>query len=156
MQDPTHTWKPQGAVFLWRYLENTRNYPGWHLTADSTGVRSILALLDLLASSSVRLYRTIPVTRPTIRELSAPNNKQGTAKTAVPAKWRFDFDPTTPGRWTFPQNLEPACLSFGPEYVPALVAGLTGIENGSGDYSIGPKTKECPDLSAHLWFWWRP
>ncbi len=32
---PIARWRQAGAIFLWRYEENVRNDPGWHLTADA-------------------------------------------------------------------------------------------------------------------------
>jgi RHS repeat-associated protein len=38
---PTH-WKQCGLVYLWHYVEKSRNYPGWHLALDSAGHVAIL------------------------------------------------------------------------------------------------------------------
>ena len=42
---PQYRWKQRGIISLWRYTENSRNYSGWHLTADAAGCASLLELL---------------------------------------------------------------------------------------------------------------
>jgi hypothetical protein len=49
MPDPTVArWKQQGRVYLWRYKENRKNYPGWHFTADAVACNALLELFELM------------------------------------------------------------------------------------------------------------
>ena len=146
MKPLSHSWKQHGSISLWRYTENERNFPGWHLNADPTGCRSLLALFEALAADGPSAFRTVDLTRPTASILAVPNNKGGTAKFKSPKKWRISFS-NEPSHWSFPQTLEPAELCYGQDWLAPLCEGVIGIPEGHGDYSIGGS-----DL--RLWFWW--
>jgi hypothetical protein len=144
-----NSWKQSGTVWVWRYTENLHNFPGWHLTADTTGCRSLLALLDAFAADGVAGTRTINVSSPTASVLGVPNNRA--AAWLAPAKFRLSFS-ATPSQWSFPDSLEPAELAVGVDWLPQLRRGIAGIPLGEGDYSIGPSSRG----SVRLWFWWQP
>lgn len=140
-----HRWRQTGRISLWRYLENERNYPGWHLNADAAGCRSLLMLLDALATDGDG-SRVIAITAPTRAELAVPNNRRGRAAWVAPEKLRLTFS-TTDDRWSFPADLAPAALDIGAAWLAALRDGIDGIPKGRGDHCIGRG-----DL--RLWFWW--
>jgi hypothetical protein len=142
MEDP-YSWKQEGVISLWRYTEFPRKYGGWHLTADSAGVSSLLSLLKQLAGSP-HLYRTLTVTPPSPLALRAPNFQQGRAAWVAPAKWQIRC--VLAECWQFPASLEPAMLTVGGEFLQALESGLKGIPKGEGDFGIGN--------SDPLYFWW--
>jgi len=142
----SHTWKQRGSISLWRYTENERNFPGWHLSADGAGCDSLAALVDSLAKDGVPVSRSVELTPPTPALLAIPNNRRGTAKYVAPFKLRVSFV-SDPSSWLFPEHMEPAELSFGHDWLVPLVKGINGIPLGQGDYCIGS------DLP--LWFWWR-
>jgi hypothetical protein len=141
----SHSWKQEGSLSLWRYTENERNYPGWHLTADLAGCQSLIALFEALAADGPSAFRTVDLTRPTRATLSVPNNRGGTADFESPEKLRIGFSENA-SHWSFPPQLEPAEFSYGYEWLSPLREGLNGIPLGKGDYSIG---RDLP-----LWFWW--
>lgn len=143
----SQSWQQSGSVMLWRYTENQRNFPGWHLTADPPGCASLIALLDAFAADGTPISRTLTVTAPTQATLAVPNNRS--AAPVVPAKLRISFSQTATG-WSFPQSINPAELSVGADWLPVLRQAIAGIPRGKGDYSIGP-----PD-SGSLWLWWQP
>lgn len=142
------TWKPSGAVSLWRYTENTRNYPGWHLNADVAGCRSLLDLLDALATEPGS-YRTIPLRPPSEAQLSVPNNRG--AAPAAATKLRLAVA-DAPAQWHLPADHDPATLTIGSDWLAPLRKGLLDITRGRGDYSIGEEDSD----SLRLWFWWGP
>ena len=149
MDTELHTWKQAGAVSLWRYTEFKHKFGGWHLSADSAGIASLLALVQALQSAPGS-HRTISVTPPSDRLLKVPNYQQGAALWAAPKKWQLRFSAVS-ATWLFPAQMEPAELCFGREYLPQLVAGLEGIPKGEGDFCIGSPA----DGNLALWFWWR-
>ena len=146
MKLSSHSWKQRGAISLWRYTENERNYPGWHLSANSAGCESLIALIEVLSADGAGATRSVKLMPPTPAILGVPNNKHGTAKFKAPEKLRISFSGVS-DHWLFPQQLEPAELSFGHDWIARLRNGLAGIPNGIGDFSIGG---EFP-----LWFWWQ-
>ena len=145
----SHSWKQAGSVALWRYRENQHNFPGWHITADTVGCASLLALLDALAADGRTSSRTLAVQAPTPAILSVPNNRSSGWRS--PSKLRLSFS-ATPSEWSFPESSEPAALTLGFEWLPALRQGIAGIPNGEGDYSIG----KAGGGNLQLWFWWQP
>jgi hypothetical protein len=150
MKPISHSWKQEGSISLWRYTENERNYPGWHLSADTRGCSSLSSLLQSLAADGDGAARAIALEPPTASVLAIPNNRGGQAKFRAPAKLRVRFV-RDPRLWSFPKTLEPAELAFGYDWLAPLKQGLDAISQGQGDYSIGIDH----DGNLPLWFWWR-
>ena len=142
-----NAWKQSGRISLWRYTENERNFPGWHLNGDADGCKSLLALLDALAADGEG-SRTVAIIAPTKTQLSVPNNKAGLAAWKAPSKLRITFSPTS-REWRFPANLDPAELTVGADWLQPLRDGISGIPAGRGDYAVGDRI-----MGLSLWFWW--
>ena len=142
-----NAWRQSGRISLWRYIENERNYPGWHFNADIAGCQSFEELLNALATDGSG-SRTISLTSPTVRELQVPNNRGGRAKWMAPAKFRVILSQSS-SEWYFPSALDTATLSVGTDWLGPLREGLSGIPKGQGDYSIGGSEDE----NLQLWFW---
>jgi hypothetical protein len=60
-------------VYLWRYLENVQNYPGWNVAADRAGTETLREVLALVADGVVPTNE-ISCTQPSQIVLSVPNN----------------------------------------------------------------------------------
>lgn len=134
---------------LWRYLENQRNYPGWHLSADSVGCVSLLALLDAFTIDGTPSSRTLAIIPPTQTILAVPNNRS--SSWISPTKLRISFT-SVPFEWCFTESADPAELSLGSDWLAKLRKSVAGIVDGVGDYSIG----HSGGGSLRLWFWWQP
>src|SRR6266702_378107 len=156
MTEKVDAWKQRGNVYLWRYQENCKNFPGWHLAADRAGAESLLILLAEFKSSTASVYRTITLSKPTINVLAVPNNKGGKARWWAPSRFRINFDPNPEAMslWSFPVDQDPAVLFVGREFLLRLEAGIVDLSQGKGDYSIGGVTKEELSEQTSLWFWW--
>lgn len=154
MRTDVTSWKQKGVISLWRYEENIRNYPGWHLTADATGVESLIFLLNLMRESCAATYRTITITPPSASALCVPNNKGGKASFIAPQKWRIEYTKRAElsETWHFPVTSESASLLMGANFLALLAAGVEGILHGKGDYSIGSSGAD----NSVLWFWGYP
>lgn len=142
-----NSWKQFGRISLWRYTENERNFPGWHLNADEAGCRSLLLLFEAFAADGIG-SRTVAITAPTKAQLVVPNNKAGLAACVAPEKLRITFSPA-PEEWSFPSDLDPAMIRVGSSWLSQLRDGIAGIPEGRGDYAIGDRKGGFP-----LWFWW--
>lgn len=142
----SHTWKQAGSIALWRYTENIRNYPGWHITADSAGSASLVDLLDAFAADGVPVSRTLAISTPTTAILAVPNNRSSAWRSA--SKLRLSLS-ANESEWLFPDFLEPAELTIGAQWLLELRRGIAGIPHGKGDYCIGPTRNG----SFQLWFW---
>jgi hypothetical protein len=148
MDRPSHAWRQQGNIAIWRYTENTRNYPGWHLTVDAPGAQSASVLVASLHADSPGSSRTVAVRAPSAAELRVPNNR--TAGIVAPEKLRLTSHPDS-GHWHFEEVSGTLAFSFGAAWVEPLRAAIGGIAHGEGDFSIGPPARE-----QRLWFWWQP
>lgn len=143
----SHTWKQSGPVALWRFIENQRNFPGWHLTANAGGCASLIALLDAFAIDNAPSSRVLAIVQPTLAELRVPNNRS--SGITVPGKLRLVFAEES-NAWSFPAATDTAELTFGSQWLAPLKEAVAGIPLGKGDFSIGLRSGE------RLWFWRQP
>lgn len=139
-------WAQRGRISLWRYTENTRNYPGWHLNADAAGCESLIALFQELATGSSPV-RSVVVTPPAAAQVRVPNNRS--AAWLAPDRIKVGWSPNA-SEWLLPPSTEPARLTFGSDWLEPLRSGVMGIPRGQGDYAIGSRANG----SLVLWFWW--
>jgi hypothetical protein len=146
MTNSSYAWQPRGSTSLWRYAENERNYPGWHLSADRAGSESLTELIDAFASMSVAAVRTLELDCPSAAVLAVPNNKGGTAAIDAALKLRVRYV-EQPSRWQLSMTRDAAELEVGHEWLARLRSGCVDMANGRGDYSIG--------THPGLWFWWQ-
>ena len=146
---PQYRWKQRGIISLWRYTENSRNYTGWHLSADAVGCASLLELLQALTASPESAYRTVHVTPPSPTTLKVPNFRS--AKWVAPTKWRIAFEPNKEATslWNIETQQDSMNLTLGGTMIQELASGVKDISRGEGDYSIGGS-----DRQPRLWFWW--
>lgn len=139
-----HRWTPHGTVYVWRYLENVRNYPGWNIALDKSSQDGLKQLCLAFAGQTDYCYRTIPITRPTKQILQVPNNKSGHAQFSSPAKLRLEYDPSSPMRWSFELDDDRAVFIVGSGRVAEIKAVLDNPEQYF-DQSIGGE--------PGLWLW---
>jgi hypothetical protein len=91
------SWKQSGRLFLWRFTDNVRNFPGWHFMLDSTGSKSIAGLLNAMSKSDTSCIRIVQVSQPTTEVLRVPNNRD--AGCVTPTKLRIELDVTDADAW---------------------------------------------------------
>jgi hypothetical protein len=118
MSDAVNRWTPSGNPYFWRYLENVRNYPGWHFALDPAAIGSISVLLEAMLEANSPSYRTLPVVPPPAPLLSVPNNKSGLAKWQSPSKLRIRFAPSNATAWAFSGDAAIVEWSIGNAHVP--------------------------------------
>ncbi len=88
-----HNWKQKGNVYLWRYIEGVKNYPGWNFAVDEDARLSLTNLLLAFVKDDVASHRAVALTKPTDTVLIVPNNRGGIAKFKSPAKARVLYQP---------------------------------------------------------------
>lgn len=156
MASDVNTWKQKGNVYLWRYPDAYKNFPGWHLATDRIGAQSLLELIARLEKSPTPVYRTVHITEPTKAVLSVPNNRGGEASVWSPSRLKLSFDPSeeVSSLWHFLPAQDQAALSVGQLFLSRIKAGIADIMRGEGDYCIGGHKKEPKGEDTCLWFWW--
>jgi len=141
-------WKQRGTISLWRYTENQKNFPGWHLNADGEGCASLLKLIDALRGHPGS-YRKLRLSSPSPQQLAVPNNR--TAAWIAPQLWVIQHDPEGE-HWHFASESETVTLIAGACWLERLRTGAAGIPAKQGDDSIGAGRLQ----ESRLWFWWGP
>ena len=136
------------TIALWRYLENERNYPGYHLTADGSGCQllrdQISCMLDRRTADA-----EVALSPATQRMLNVPNNRRGEARCVYfSSLWLHRSEVAGDLRMT--ESAGACQLLASLDFLAQMRAGIEDIGHGRGDYSIGDKNGQL------LWFWWFP
>lgn len=131
---------------IWRYKDNWRNYPGYHLSADAEGCA---ALLEWLRSPKTRPeFRLQPVTS---EVLSVPNNQDGLTAYVASTLFKLLVRPDVGrGYFVFSEASGRLTLECSHQQVECIIGGVEDIVRGRGDYCIGGDDQHV------LWFWWYP
>lgn len=141
-EDPTFARKMR--ICVWRYLDNIRNYPGYHLSADAEGCQELRKRLG-----GIRESATFVLTLPDAAVLSVPNNQDGRARCFGGRTLKVRTTPALdPGTFHWDEQDATFILTISREQIARLLAGVADIERGVGDYSIRG------DSDQALWFWW--
>jgi hypothetical protein len=142
-------WKQNGSLYLWRYLENTRNFPGWHLSADNLFCLSLANLIERMMAARWNAEKALLVTPPTAKVLSVPNNHNGEArwKSAQSFLLKYPKDKVAADYFSLEETEGNVILSVGTEKLQLFNECVLGISQGKGDFSIGSG-------GSQLWFWW--
>lgn len=144
---------PPGSIFLWRYRENAPNFPGWHLTTDTGGVRSLSDQLIRLRDGPVRATARIPTQRPTHAMLAVPNNLDGLAAWSSPRALVLRV--SEQGReWRMSTKNAELWIDCGKVQIAEFLDAVEKLVQGFGDFSIGSAKEDLDD--QRLTFWWYP
>jgi hypothetical protein len=157
MSDPQiGKWKQRGKIYLWQYIDNIKNYPGWNFAADEKACMSLINLIDLMKTATWPSSIILNISAPTPKILKVPNNKGGNArwKTVGTFKLKYPKDQVDPDCWLFSldSTKHQIQLTLGRSWLEALQQGIVDINKGKGDFSINPTLGNNQD--EPLWFWW--
>jgi hypothetical protein len=148
-----NAWKQQGNLYLWRYTEETKHFPGWHITADAQGCLAILDLLNRVEQYPSSAERTLRITLPTsdIVQILCRHMRW-----KAPERLKFVYLPALDAEkyWRIEEKIaSKVFLTVGTHYLAQLKMGITGIMKGVGDYSIGNQEIAEDNVKMRLWFW---
>ena len=141
-RSPVNTWKQSGRLFLWRFTENTRNFPGWHFMVDRAAAASLSELLKAMARGTPPCFRGVVVSLPTAEVLAVPNNRHSGC--VAPEKLRVELDPEDADSWAFEEEGAVLHWRMGAHKLQ-LAADVFGDPVKYFDSSIGK--------SPALWSW---
>jgi len=121
-----HNWQSSGSFYLWRYLENSRNYPGWHFAADQNGSVALKRLLVALNKDKKSQFRTAPLSSPKTGVLGIPNNqlRGKPARLETREKVRFTYRSGEPDAWGISVQNDYLDWSFGENTSQLIVSVL--------------------------------
>ena len=149
MKEKIEKLKISGGVYIWKYADNDRNYPGWNITVDNLASQELSILFDMMAQCEWSTIKRIQTSRPTDNELSVPNNRHGKARWTTKSKISFSIKTNnTPDYWTTNEMTDELEICFGKEKLKELRDAIINIPNGKGDFAIGDKNDE-----NILYFW---
>ena len=136
-------------IFLWRYRENTRNYPGYHLTADRKGCAHLSDVLTTHEGTRRPMTNSVTLAPVTPEILSVPGNSRGDATAVALASLTLLTDPSYPDEWFKISDNGSACsLELSRAQAGCVLEGVTDILRDKGDYCVGG------DGDHVIWFWW--
>jgi hypothetical protein len=147
-------------AWAWEYLENRRNYPGVHFTADGPSCEALIRCLDKLESTGPDHYRTIPLkTLAPADEAKISGGQQYRSFEILRLEYVGVSEPLQ--QMLVRGDASRLLIQFTSVRLPDLRAGFQDVLAGTGDYSISPardKSKgwnlgPLDQQSDSLWFW---
>lgn len=150
MKDRIEKLNITGKVYAWKYLENSRNYPGWNFTVDKRASESLFELLNLMEQCEFSSKKEIQITIPTENQIKVPNNQNGSAKWITASKLILKLiKKTEKGHWEIIEKETEIEIQFGENKLVEFGKAITGIPKGNGDFAISSDSGE-----SILCFWW--
>ena len=137
-----NSWNQTGLFYFWRFTENAKNYPGWHLATDSTGHSSFLDLLKRLRNTTESgASRTVRATSPSSEILATVNNRRSAL--VSPTRVRVATSDVV-NQWTITEAEADVTIKIGADQLDGIVRWLASPP-AAFDTTYG---KDPP-----LWFW---
>lgn len=139
-----------GNVFLWKYLDNIKNYPGWHFTSDNEGSVSLSELLILMNNYEWSCKKTIKVEAPSHSQLQVPNNQRAQARIQFKNTLTFyNKKNESQDFWQIIESKDGLEIQFGKLKAKELQNSIINIPLGYGDFSIADKSE---DNILNIWW----
>lgn len=151
-KEEINKFKISGQIYLWKFLENQRNYPGWNLTADKTGCESLLQLFEMMKQTEWSSKKEIQTAVPTELQIKVPNIQNGNAKWKYAKTLILNYKKNSASdEWMIAENSDTVEIRFGTDKLTEFENSISKIQKGSGDFAISDF--EESDASI-LYFWW--
>lgn len=138
-----YNWKQKGNLYLWRYKDNPKNYPGWQFAGDRVGVKSFCELLNLMQKEERNVKRTIQFSTPTEKELTIPGCN---SKIVSESKAVLHCEVEGSIEWCIKPYGDSMDIIADPYSIKGLRESLNKWLNGENDFSFGHAKNQ-------LWFW---
>lgn len=142
IMNEVNKWKQRGEVYFWRYIENTRNYPGWHLAIDRHGSASFMELIVAFLSCNHMCMRTLSLRLPDSTVLSVPNNIR--SRIYSKDKLRLHWDPHRESQWSIEEHENVISIQVGKEMLFRVQHALENPRDAFDTIIASDPT---------LWFW---
>jgi len=149
MKDKIEKLNINGKIYVWKYIENSRNYPGWNFTADKKASESFTELFRLMQSCAWSSKKEIKTTIPTEIQIKIPNNRNGIAKWKSVSKLSICLKKIDDKNfWKIMEKEDEVEIHFGENKIVELETAINRISKGNGDFAISNNLEE--DI---LYFW---
>lgn len=133
------------AIYVWRFLSNIDNYPGWNVAVDASGASAWLAEIDRIMADRRTVAKELGVTAPTPTVLECVNN-QGAA-VASPTRIWFEWS-ADPSHISVQESHGGAIIRAGDISLKRLSDALTHPDDWF-DRSLAPDSGN----EGEIWFW---
>lgn len=151
MKEQINKLKVKGKIYIWKYLENSRNYPGWNITTDKIGGESLLKLIDLMITCKWSSKKTFQTIEPNKNQLNVPNNKNGKAEWKSVQNLTLNLKKKIePDFWEIIDKGNEIEILLGNNSLLKLEKAIKRILNNDGDFAIYSSN----DDENVLYFWW--
>lgn len=139
-----------GKVYAWKYLQNSRNYPGWNFTVDKIASGSLLELLDLMKHCEWSSRKEIVISNPTENQIKVANNQNGSAKWKTVSRLILSSKKNIEKElWKVIEKETEIEIQFGENKLIEFEKAISGIPKGIGDFAITSDSEE-----NILYLWW--
>lgn len=139
-----------GRVCLWRYRDKSRDYAGFHLSADRAGCDQLLSLLPTLIKPRTAQIGTVVLDPVTPTDLAIPRSRVGQVAVMAYGRWELLVDSRfEPEHLKFVVVADRIRTELSHVQAESLIGGVEDIRARRGDYSIGDEEGD------QLWFWWQ-
>lgn len=136
-------------IYLWRYRENRRNYPGYHLTADVTGCELLINALSRHENTKAERQSLIPLSPVTPGILAVPANRRGDPTVVSFGALLLSTQPGWAAeRFELSESYPQCRLELSSAQAGCMLEGVRDIQRGKGDYCVGGEGDHV------VWFWW--
>lgn len=150
MKEQINKLKITGKIYLWKYLENSKNYPGWNITVDKTGGDNLLELINLMKTCEWSSKKSIQIFKPNQEQLNVPNNKNGKAEWKSTQNLILNLKKEVePDFWEVIDKGNDIEILLGNNSLLKLENSIKRILNNEGDFAISSNDDE-----NILYFWW--
>lgn len=149
MKEQINKLKIKGKIYIWKYLENSRNYPGWNITADKIGGENLLELIDLMKTCKWSSKKSIQTIEPSNNQLNVPHNRNGRAEWKSARNLTLNLKKEIePDFWEVIDNENDIEIILGKNSLLKLENSIRRILNNDGDFTISDNDEE-----NILYFW---
>ena len=150
MKEIINKLKVKGKIYIWKYLENSRNYPGWNITTDKIGGESLLELIDLMKTCKWSSKKTFQTIEPNKNQLNVSNNRNGKAEWKSAQNLTLNLKKEIePDFWEVIDKGNDIEILLGNNSLLKLENSIKRILNNEGDFAISSNDDE-----NILYFWW--
>ncbi len=149
MKEKLSEYKVVGKIYVWNYLENYSNYPGWNLTLDMQASISLIRVLNLMLECDWLNRKSILLEKPTQLQLSVPNNRNGLAKWKSKNKLILNYKKLeNENYWRIKETEKEIHIDFGESKLKEFKNAITRISKGMNDFPI------CDEKRKHILYFW--
>ena len=137
----------KGEIYIWKYLENENNYPGWNISFDRNVSEKLLELLNLMDNCEWSSKKTLQTNFPSQTQLGIANNRSGNAKWKSKSSLVLNLKKDEPTLWKIIEDEKQIEIRFGQKKLIEFRKAVVRKTNNLNDFAIYLDDENC------LYFW---